>query len=255
MLLSFSCSEYQRLLKSDDAELKLEKAIEYYEEEDYFRAQTLLSDVRSYFRGTEKAEKINYYNAYCHYGMGELALAAYFFKEFARTFPNSIHREDAEFMAAYCYYLLSPEPSLEQTYTKQGKQELQLFLDRYPNSEKRDTVNVLINNLQKKLEYKAYKNAKLYYKIGSYRAAVVALNNVLIDYPDTDYREEILFYVIKSKYNYATNSIYERKYERFGETVNAYYEFLDNYPESPNIREAERIYDNSIKFIKEYEGL
>lgn len=255
MLLSLSCSEYQRLLKSDDAEKKLEKAIEYYENGDYFRAQTLLSDVRSFYRGTEKAEKINYYNAYCHYGMGELALAAYFFKEFGRTFPNSKYREDAEYMSAYCYYLLSPQPSLEQTYTKQGMQELQLFLDRFPNSDRRDTINVLINDLQKKLEYKAFKNAKLYYQIGSYRAAVVALNNVLRDYPDTDFREEILFYIVKAKYNFAANSVHARKYERFGETINSYYEFLDNFPESPNIREAERIYDNSIKFIKENEGL
>lgn len=258
ILLSFfsvACSEYQRLLKSDDAELKLEKAIEYYEDGDYFRAQTLLSDIRSYYRGTEKAELLNYYNAYCHYGMGELALAAYFFKDFARQFPNSDKREEAEFMSAYCLYLLSPQPSLEQTYTKEGIKELQLFIDRYPKSEKRDSANVLIDNLQQRLELKAFKNAKLYYKIGSYRAAVVALNNVLIDYPDTDYREQILFYIVKSKYNFAGNSVIQMQYDRYKKTIDAYYEFVDLFSESEKIREAEKIYENSIKFIKEYEGL
>ncbi len=255
IILFTSCSEYQKVLKSNDLEFKFEKAIEYYEEGEYHRARTLLEDLRSYYRGTEKAEKINYYNAYCHYGTGELTLAAYLFREFSMTFPNSTRREEAEYMAAYCYYLLSPPISLDQVFTKRAIQELQLFLERYSKSERRDTVNIFIDELQEKLELKAYNNAYLYYKISSYRAAVTALNNVLIDYPDTVYREEILFYILKSNYEYAENSVLDKQEERYKDVIQAYYNFVDNFPESSKIREAERIYNNSTKFIKENYGL
>lgn len=249
------CSEYQKILKSDDTELKLQKAIEYYEAGDYFRAQNLLSDIRSYYRGTDKAEKINFYNAYCHYGTGQLSLAAYFFREFAMTFPASKYREEAEFMAAYCYYQLSPSESLEQVFTKRAIDELQLFIERYPESPRRDTANTYINNLQQKLELKAFNNARLYYRIGSYRAAVTALNNVLIDYPDTAYREEILYYIVKSYYDFAVNSVRDRQLERFRDVVNAYYNFVDYFAESDKIRELERIYNDAINFIQENNGL
>ncbi len=250
-----SCGEYSKILKSDNLELKLEKAIEYYEAGDYHKAQTLLADLRTYYRGTREAEKINYYNAYCHYGNGELYLAAYFFKEFAMTFPASIYREEAEYMSAYCYYLLSPPTSLEQTFTQRAISELQLFIERYPKSDRRDTANYYIDNLQRKLEKKAFDNAYLYYKIGSYRAAVTALNNVLIDYPDTAFREEIMYYIVKANYEFAANSVFARQKERYQLVVDAYYNFVDVFPESENIREAERLYQNSIKFIQQNNGL
>lgn len=254
-LLIVGCSEYQKLLKSDDTELKLEKAIEYYEEGEYHRARTLLSDIRSYYRGTENAEKINFYNAYCHYGVGELSLAAYFFREFAMTFPSSKYREEAEYMAAYCYYLLSPSESLEQVFTKRGIDELQLFLERYPETTKRDTVNEFIDNLQRKLERKAFNNAHLYYHTGSYRAAVTALNNVLIDYPDTAYREDVMYYIVKANYEYAKNSVFEKQLARYKDVVESYLNFVDVFPESDYIRELERIYNNAINFIQENNGL
>lgn len=254
-LLFASCSEYQKILKSDDAELKFEKAIEYYEDGDYFRAKTLLADLRSYYRGTAKAEKINFYNAYAHYGSGELRLAAYYFKEFANSFPTSEYREEAEYMAALCYYHLSPQVSLEQVFTKRAIDELQLFLDRFPESERRDTVNVFMDELQQKLELKAFNNAHLYYKIGSYRAAVTALNNVLVDFPDTKFREDIMFYIVKAKYEYADNSVRDMQAERYRKAVEAYYDLVDMYPESDRIREAERLYDNAINFLKNHEGL
>jgi len=250
-----ACSDYQKLLKSGDVDMKLEKAIEYYEEDSYHKAQTLLSDIRSYYRGTEKAETINYYNAYCHYGMGEMSVAAYLFKDFANTFPNSDKREEAEYMAAYCYFLLSPPTSLDQAFTQRAMQELELFIDRYPESQKRDTVNNFIDKLQQKLELKAYDNAHLYYKIGYYRAAVTSLKNVLIDYPDTKYREDVLYFIVKANYEYADNSVIDKQNERHNDVVKAYYDFVDNFPKSDKIKEIEKLYNNSIKYIKENDGL
>lgn len=250
LTVSTSCSEYQKLMKSSDYELKFEKAVEYYENEDYYKSQSLLEELRSIYRGTDKAEKIYYYQAYCSYGLGEYSLAAYLFKDFARQYSSSEHVEEVEYLAAYCYYLISPDPSLEQTYTKAAIQELQVFIEKYPDSEKRTEAQELIDKLQYKLETKAFNNAYLFYNIGDYKAAITSLKIVLEDYPDTKYREEILFTIVKSSFLLAENSIQSKKQERYKNTINYYLSFIDAFPESKMQKEAERYYNNSIKILE-----
>jgi outer membrane protein assembly factor BamD len=249
-LITTSCSDYQKLIKSSDYELKYEKAVEYYENEDYYKAQSLLEELRSIYRGTDKSELITYYTAYCSYGLGELSLAAYLFKDFANQYPSSEHTEEVEYLAAYCYYLISPDPSLEQTYTKAAISELQIFIEKYPESEKRSKAEELIDKLQLKLETKAYNNAYLFFNISDYKATITSMKLVLSDFPDTKYREDILFTIVKSSYLLAENSVNKKKKERYKNTIDAYFAFVDNFPESKKIKEAEKFYNNSLKFIE-----
>ncbi len=245
-----SCSEFQKVLKSSDYNLKYEKAQEYYNNEDYYRAQSLLEELVPIFRGTSKAEKVYYMYAYCLYNQGEHILAGYHFKNFARTYPTSKHVEECEYMSAYCQYLNSPEPSLDQTYTKKAINALQLFINKYPNSDKVEKCNNLIDELHKKLETKAFNSAMLYYKIGDYKAAITTFKNVLIKFPDTHYREEILFYILKSSYLYAQNSITKKQTKRYKSTITEYYALIDEFPKTTYIKQAEKIFDNSRKNIK-----
>ena len=65
-------------------------------------------------------------------------------------------------MAAYCYFLESPSPTLDKTNTLKAIEELQAFIDKYPNSDKIDECNNLIDKLTIKIHNKAFKIAKLY---------------------------------------------------------------------------------------------
>jgi outer membrane protein assembly factor BamD len=236
-----SCSDYQKLLKSDNYELKYEKAIEYYEADEYYKASNLFEELMNIYKGTDRAEKIHYYYAYCLYSQGELSLAAYHFKKFASSYPNSEHKQDAEFRAALCYYDISPKPSLDQTYTERGIDEFQGFLEKYPNTEYRDTINLLVDKLHHKLETKAYENAYLYYKIGEYKAAMTALDVIIDDYPDSPYNQDAMFYIFKSAYLYAEGSVESKMEERFKNSLTAYYRLIDQYPETNYRQEADRL--------------
>src|SRR5690554_3229994 len=108
-VLTNSCSEYSKLVKSSDYELKYTKAVEYYEAGAYYKAQALFEDLKGIYRATDKAQKVAYYNAYCSYGLGEYSLAAYLFKDFVRIYLSSEYAEEVSYIAAYCYYLNSPE--------------------------------------------------------------------------------------------------------------------------------------------------
>lgn len=249
-LLLSSCTEYQKVLKSGDYNLKYEKAVELYEEGDYYRAQSLFDELISIFKGTDKAEDILYYYADCHYQQKDYVLGAYYFNNFAKTFPYSDNTQKAAYTAAYCYYLNSPRPSLDQTDTYKAISAMQLYIDKYPTSEYIDDANNIIKELRNKLEKKAYENAKLYFKLGDYHAATITLKNSIKEFPDSEYREEVLYLVIKSSYLLAEMSITSKQGERYQNTISEYYVFIDEFPQSKHLKEVEKMYTNSVNQIK-----
>jgi outer membrane protein assembly factor BamD len=244
-----SCSKYNRLLKSDDYAKKLEMAIYYYEKTDYYRALQLFDDVIAVYRGKEQAEKIHYYYAYCYYGQEDYLIASYHFKNFSKIFPNSKYAEECLYMSAYCKYLDSPVYSLDQSSTYEAIKELQAFINFYPKSERVAEANKLIDDLRAKLAKKFFETAKLYYKIESYNAAQIAFNNVLKDFPETSFKEEILYYIVKSNYYLAKNSVESKKNERLNNVVTSYNNFVNVFPQSKYLNELQGMYKNVLSEI------
>lgn len=249
-LLLSSCSEYQKILKSSDYNLKYQKAIEYYQAEDYYRAKSLFDELVTIFKGSDKAEDILYYYADCHYQEKDYILGAYYFENFAKTFPYSDKTEKAAYNAAYCYFLNSPRYNLDQTDTYKAIDAMQLFINKYPESDHIKEANEIIEKLRAKLEKKSYENAKLYVKLSDYQAAAIALKNSLKEFPDTKYREEILYLIVKSSFQLAEMSIKEKQGERYQNTVTEYYSFLDEFPDSDYLKEIEKMYTKSVNQIK-----
>ncbi len=249
LLMVNACSQYQRLLQSDDYELKYEKALEYYEEEEYGRAITLLGDVIPAYRGTAEAERINYYFAKAHFHNGEYMLASHYFKSFVEAYPNSEHAEEFLFLSGYCQYLESPRYSLDQTSTRQAIRELQSFINRYPYSDRVSDANELIDELRYKLEKKHFEIGKLYYNISDYQASATTLETYIKDYPDSEYREEAMFLTVKAYYEFAYNSVPQRQEERYEKTVDAFYAFESRYPDSEKMDEARSMYEQATAVI------
>ena len=104
---------------------------------------------------------------------------------------------------------------------------MQLFIEQYPSSDKRDTCNLLMTQLNRKLERKSYENAKLYYNTLHFKSAVISLNNTLQDFPNSVYEEDIRFLILRSNYELAINSVVSKKKERLEETVEAYQKYID----------------------------
>ncbi len=245
-----SCSKYQKLLKSTDNENKYEMAITYYEEKDYYRAIQLFDQLLPFFRGTEKAERMAYYYANAHYEQKDYILASYYFSQFSTNFPTSKNAEEAAYMSAYCNYLESPPSSLDQAVTLDAIKDLQLFINRYPKSERVAKANGLIDELRLKLESKALNIADLYFKMKDYKAAIINFQNLIKDFPDTRHREKAMFYIAKSYSFYADSSIDSKKGERYQLCSEAVDNFLANFPESSLNKEARQIQKNVQKQLQ-----
>lgn len=246
-----ACSKYQKILKSTDMNAKYDAALKYYNDHEYMRAQPLFEELLSAFRGSMKAEDVYYYYAYCHYATGDYLMAAHHFNNFLNSFPRSPKAEEIQYMYAYCIYLQTPISSLDQEYSRKAINEFQLFIDRYPESERVAQCNELIDKLRTKLERKAFDIAYLYYKTRDYKAAVVALKNVAKEYPGSEYEEETYFLVVKSSYLYASNSTERRKLERYKDALTEYRNFASRFPNSKFMKEAKSLEESIRKSMAE----
>lgn len=243
----YSCKGYEKLLKSNDYQKKYEEALRYYGEEDYMRATTLLDQCAYVLRGSSMADTVFFYRAMAYFHQRDYVMASHYFLQFSTTFGNSPYKEEADYMVPYCFYMQSPKPSLDQSTTVQAIQHFQLFELNYPESNKLPFAHKVVAELKDKLVEKSFISAKLYYDMEKYKASIVALNNALIEYPESIYREEIMFMILKSNFLLAENSVTAKQKERYLATVDEYYSFIAEYPESMHIREAQRLYRSASK--------
>ena len=249
-----SCSKFQRVLKSSDMNLKYETAEKYYEKKDYFRALQLLEELMTVYRGTVRGEQVYYYYAYSNFYIRDYIMASYHFNNFLASYPTSKYAEEIQYMYAYCFYLDSPISSLDQTNSFDAIDKFQLFINRYPGSPRVADANKLIDELRMKLETKQFANAKLYYKTEHYKAAVSALQNVLIDFPASVFKEEVLYLIFKSSYFYANNSIESKQLIRLKDARENYLKLVDSFPQSKYLDDAERQYGKVESEIKSHES-
>ena len=243
-----SCN-FNTAKKIQDPKMKYTKALEYYEEGKYAKTQILLEDIILSLKMTKEGEDALYKYADSYYRMKDYILAGYYFRKYVEDYPKGEKTETSQFMSAKCYYLDAPKSKLDQQATLIALQEFELFITKYPESQKISECNEYIDQLRDKLEVKSYENSKLYYDIGYYQAASIALNNSLKEFPDSKFKEDILYYILLSDYKYAKNSILSKQAERFNDVIKAYDKLVKKYPESKYIKEAENIYTESKEVI------
>ena len=208
----------------------------------------LFDELYSVLRSTDKAENVAYYLAYCDYNLGDYIMASYLFRNYFRTYPTSSRASECLYMSAYCHYQVSPPWSLDQEDTYSAIEEFQYFIQMFPTDTARiHECNKLVDILHKKLEKKAYMNAKMYYDIEDYKAAISAFTQVLHDYPDTKYREEATFYIVQAKYYLALNSIEAKKEERVADAIKEADNFMLVYKVSEYTDEVKTIKEKSLK--------
>ena len=217
-----SCSEYQKALKSEDVAVKYAAAEKMYEKGKYSKAIRLFEQMSSTFRGKPQAEKMYYMFSQSYYKTEQYRLSGYQFESFVSGYPKSEKLEEASFLAAKSYSMLSPVYSLDQGETFKAIDKLQGFIDRFPDSQYIAEANVSVKALREKIEKKVFENAKQYNKISDYKSALIALDNFISDYPGTPYKEAALFYKLDSAYNLAVNSIPSKMEERLNSAKTAY---------------------------------
>jgi len=228
-----SCNEYQKLLNSTDNDTdKYNAAEKYYNDGEFRRANALIEQLIPSYRGKPQGERLVFFFADSYFQIKLYYSAAIQFENFIKSYPNSQRIQEAYFMEAKSYYMLSPLYTLDQDDTYTGIDKLQVFINRFPNSEYVSEALELMNDLQNKLEEKDFEISKQYYTIRDYTSAIKALDNFVADNPGTIFREEALYYKWLSQFEIAINSIESRIVDRVTELERSLDNFLRNYPDT-----------------------
>lgn len=244
------CSGFSKVQKSKDYEYKLKMANQFYEKKKYNFAQQLYEELFPIYKGTDKFEELYYNFAFCSYYLSDYLSAENLFKSFVEVFPNSKHAEEMDYMRAYTYYKQSPKVELDQTNTTKTMGFMQTFINTHPGSAKNKEATEIIDKCRAKMELKELKSAELYFNLGQYKASAIAYANLMNNFPDSDKGDQYKLQVIKSYFEYASLSIEDKKEERYEQVVTEYHDFLDRYPESKFLKEAERYFTLSQTNLK-----
>ena len=217
-----SCNEYQKAMKSEDVSVKFDVASKLYEAGKYSKAIRLFEQIAPAYKGKPSAEKMFYMYSQSLYKTKQYYLAGYQFESFAASYPKSEKIEECAFLGAKCFSKLSPVYSLDQVDTYKAIDKLQNYIDEYPESPNLAEANLLVKDLREKLEKKAFEVAKQYNTISDHKSAIVALDNFVINYPGTPFKEKALYYKLDSAYNLAINSVPTKMQERLENAKVAY---------------------------------
>ena len=231
-IILVSCSDYQKLLNSDDVPEKYKQAEVLYNNGEYRKANRLLEQILPTYRGKPQAQRVIFFFADSYFQTRSYNLAAYQYESFVKSYPKSERVQEATFKAAKSYYHQSPSYSLDQEDTYKAIEKLQIFINLYPNSQYNPEANQMISELQEKLEKKDFEIAKQYFTIRDYRAAIKANDNFIANFPGTKFREEALYTKFLSLYEIAINSIFSKKEKRLKELQEQYNLILRYYPET-----------------------
>ena len=250
-----ACGEYQQLLKSADPELKYQRALVYFNDEQYVKAQTLLDDITSYYRGTDRSQDVLAYLARCYMGQKDYTSASEYYQAYIRNYPKGRYIIEARFQVGHCYYLDAPDARLDQTETKKGIEFFTQFVELYPESPYAEQAYKEMGELYDRLAQKEYYSAKLYYNLGTYLgnnylSAELTAKNALKNYPTNKYQEELSWIILQSKYQQTLNSVESKQLDRARDTEDEYYNFITEYPESKHRPVAERIGKEMKKMLE-----
>lgn len=253
VLLS-SCGEYNNILKSTDYELKYSYAKKYFNAKQYAKSATLLDELVTIFKGTAYAEESLYLLAQSYYGQEDYQTASQYFETYYTTYPKGEFTELSRYYSGYGLYLDSPDPRLDQSQTYKAIEQMQLYLEYYPQSERAPKAQEIMFELQEKLAYKELMATRLYFNLGTYmgnnfQSCVITAQNALKNYPFSKYREEFMFLIIRAKYELALVSIEEKLQGRYREVVDEYYNYINEYPEGNYIKQVQKFYDYASKRI------
>lgn len=254
ILFATSCNELTKVQKSTDLYEKYSYAKKFYNTGKYSWAAQTLEEILPYFRGSSEMEPALYLKAQAYYKMKDYQQAQLAYKQYYTEFPNGEYTELARFYSGYGLAQNVPDPRLDQSKTIAAMQELQQFVDFYPQSEKAEEAKQLLFDLQENLALKEVLSAKLYYDLGNYifnnyESSIITARNAMKVYPYSIHKEEMHYYVVASLYQIAKNSVLEKKQQRLRDLRDEYYNFINEFPDGKRRKDVDQFFAYAEKNI------
>jgi outer membrane protein assembly factor BamD len=204
-----------------DAEDQFALAKSEFEKKHYDQAVIEFQKLIFNYPGAIFIDSAQYLLATSYFNQKDYPLAVTEFNKLLSSFPTSRLSDDAAFMVAFCDFKMSARAELDQERTSKALEELKNFLDDYPESDRANEAQDLLNECRTKLAKKVYENGRLYLKMEKYEAALIYLKDVINEYHDTKWAAPAQFHIAEIYFK-------QKKYDPAKEE---YQKFLEDFPQ------------------------
>jgi outer membrane protein assembly factor BamD len=127
-----------------------------------------------------------------------LILAVNEFREFLTFYPTNQRADYAQYRLSYAYSQQMLAADRDQSATRDVIKDLQVFLDRYPNSPLMPEARKLMREAKDRLSESSYRIGFTYFRMKWYVGAIDRFKEVLEQDPEYTHRDSVYFYLAES---------------------------------------------------------
>lgn len=188
-------------------------ALEKIEQRDWDDAVSVLETFVFQFPSHPQYQEARFLLGQVHYEKREYITAAAEFARLADDFPGGPFADRARFRVCDAYAELSPRPQLDQEYTRFAIDHCESLLAYYPTSEHADSARTIIADMRNKLARKVFMTGEHYFRRNAWHSAILAYDNVLAEYPNTEMAPRALLRLVQTYENlgYAEEALEHRE--------------------------------------------
>lgn len=249
-----SCGEYNKVLKSQDPEVKYAYAKKYFDEGKYGKTISLLEDIQTVYTISSREQEILFLLAQAYFYDQDYESAYVRYNRYNSKYPRGNYAELAMYNAALSLYNEDPDVRLDQSSTMRSMEAFQNYIENFPKGDKVKDAELKMLELQNKLAEKELRAAQLYYNLGyymgnNYEACVVTSREALKRYNYAPYGEEFQILIVRSKFDEAEMSTFEKQPIRYRGVMDEYFNYVNMFPEGKYMKEATRLYKKALEAL------
>lgn len=129
-----------------------------------------------------------------------LLLGANEFREFLTFYPTHQRADYAQLQLARSFTLQMLAPERDQTATRDALKEIEIFLQRFPNSALMSDARAMERDVRDRLSDAEYKVGYYYFRVKWYRGAIGRLEELLKPNPGYSNRDAVYYHLAESLY-------------------------------------------------------
>jgi len=164
--------------------------MKYFDKEKYSRAKDEFDYIIMADPGSKLASESQYYMAESMFQMEEYTEASTLFDRYVRFAPDYSKIEIARYRICECAINSSNEYQRDQSQTDHALEQLQMFIEDFPETDRKDNAEKEIVSIRLKLAHKDYESGRLYLKLEEYESALIYFQSVLNHYYDTSFADD-----------------------------------------------------------------